>query len=248
MAEWLVFVAALGVGALIGCVGIGGVLLVPTLSLLGHVPVHDAIAAAMFSYLFSGAAATWVYARKGSIDWKASLWLGLGAMPAAFAGAFAATLIGGQVLEFFIATLVIFAGVRAFQPAPAPSGSGSLSNAALGAIGTVVGFGSAMTGTGGPLLLVPLLVWLRMPILMTIGLSQAIQLPIAILATAANLRYGRLDLHLGLLLSGALLVGSIAGARLAHVVSTLFLTRFVGGLMLAVGMLILLRLSGTLGW
>ena len=85
--ELAIFCAALGIGVLIGCVGIGGVLLVPALAILGAVPVHAAIAAAMFSYLFSGGAATWVYARQGSIDWRASAWLGAGAMPAAFAGA-----------------------------------------------------------------------------------------------------------------------------------------------------------------
>jgi uncharacterized protein len=109
-------------------------------------------------------------------------------------------------------------------------------------LGASVGFGSAMTGTGGPLLLVPLLVWLRVPILATIGLSQAIQLPIAALATAGNLMAGQLDLMLGLTLGAALTVGSLAGARLAHVVSTVVLTRFVGVLMLAVGVMIIVRL------
>jgi len=245
MGVWGIAAAALVVGALIGCVGIGGVLLVPTLTYLGGVPIHDAIAAAMFSYLFSGGAATWVYARKGSIDWEQSLWLAIGAMPAALAGAFAASYVSARALELLIAALVIFAGLRALRPAQGGNHMKSLSKGALVGLGAFVGFGSAMTGTGGPLLLVPLLVWLHLPILTTIGLSQVIQVPIAALATAGNIAFGVLDVQLGALLAVALLVGAVVGARAAHVVSSAALTRFVGVLMLAVGALIVLRASGA---
>jgi uncharacterized membrane protein YfcA len=245
MGVWGIAAAALVVGALIGCVGIGGVLLVPLLTNLSNVPIHDAIAAAMFSYLFSGAAATWVYARKGSIDWGSSLWLALGAMPAALAGAFAATYVSAHALELLIAALVVFAGVRALRPSQGAERKTVLSKSALVGIGVFVGFGSALTGTGGPFLLVPLLVWLNVPILTTIGLSQVIQVPIAALATAGNIAVGVLDLHLGALLAVALVVGAVLGARIAHVVSSAFLTRLVGILMLVVGAMIILRKIGV---
>ena len=45
---------AILVGGLIGCIGIGGVLLVPTLIYLGGIDIRTAIAAAMFSYLLTG--------------------------------------------------------------------------------------------------------------------------------------------------------------------------------------------------
>lgn len=246
MTAWGILAIALVAGALIGCIGIGGVLLVPALVYLADVPIHSAIAAAMFSYLFSGGAATWIFARKGAIDWGSSAWLAVGAVPTAFAGAFSAAFVDPHLLEFLIAAFVVLAGVRALQPSGGPHSTTSLSPAALTIVGAVVGFGSAMTGTGGPLLLVPLLVWLRVPILTTVGLSQAIQLPIAALATVGNVLSGQLDLRLGALLSVALLCGSIAGARLAHVVSTQFLTRLVAVMMLAVGVLIMLRLGSVL--
>ena len=247
MVDWSIAAAALAIGALIGCVGIGGVLLVPTLAFLGGVAIHDAIAAAIFSYLFSGAAATWVYARKGSIDWGSSLWLAIGAMPAALAGAIAASHVTARVLELLIAALVIFAGLRALRPTNGAERSASLSKGGLVGLGVFVGFGSALTGTGGPLLLVPLLVWMKVPILTTIGLSQVIQLPIAALATSGNVYFGLLDLQLGAVLAVMLLAGSVVGARAAHVLPSGTLTRFVGMLMLAVGGFIILRTSGVLG-
>lgn len=247
MADWGIAAAALAIGALIGCVGIGGVLLVPVLAFLGGVAIHEAIAAAMFSYLFSGAAATWVYARKGSIDWNSSLWLAIGAMPAALAGALAASYATALALELLIAALVIFAGIRALRPAHGKERTSSLSKPGLVGLGLFVGFGSALTGTGGPLLLVPLLVWMNVPILTTIGLSQVIQLPIAALATAGNVHFGLLDLWLGAVLAVMLLLGSVVGARAAHVLPSGTLTRFVGVLMLAVGAFIILRTAGLFG-
>ena len=44
-----------------------------------------------------------------------------------------------------------------------------------------------LSGTGGPLVLVPILTFLSMPLLAVIGLSQAIQIPIAVFATIESM-------------------------------------------------------------
>src|ERR1700722_17572949 len=102
---------ALVSGLLIGCIGVGGVLLVPGLSLMG-VDVHAAIGASMFSYLFSGVIGSWLYARKASIDWLQAMWLGAGAMPGALAGALLAARLSGSVLLGLGGGAVVFAGLR----------------------------------------------------------------------------------------------------------------------------------------
>ena len=68
------------VGILIGAIGIGGVLLVPTLTYLLGLGIHVAIATAMFTYLFSGAVGAIEYARQNSIHWSMAVWLCLGAV------------------------------------------------------------------------------------------------------------------------------------------------------------------------
>src|SRR5215471_16702318 len=103
---------ALVSGLLIGCIGIGGVLLVPVLA-LGGVDVHAAIAASMFAYLFSGVIGSWLYAAKASIEWSAALWLGAAAMPGALAGALVASRLDGNLLLVFIGIAVAFSGIRA---------------------------------------------------------------------------------------------------------------------------------------
>jgi hypothetical protein len=107
----------------------------------------------------------------------------------------------------------------------------------------VTGYGSAMSGTGGPLLLVPILVWLKMPVLTAVGLSQVIQLPIAALATWGNLVYGNVDIAVGLGIAILLMAGVAAGARIAHWVPARVLRRIVALVLLAVGALIVTRLS-----
>merc|ERR1711879_171042 len=53
--------------------------------------------------------------------------------------------------------------------------------------GMAVGFGSSITGTSGPVLLLPVLMLVRWPILPALGHAQAIQVPIATLATLGHL-------------------------------------------------------------
>src|SRR5215208_7738884 len=68
-----VLVAALVVGLLIGCVGIGGVLLTPALVYVGGLGFHLAAATSMWAFLFAGAAGTSIYSKHGSIDWPTAL-------------------------------------------------------------------------------------------------------------------------------------------------------------------------------
>ena len=50
---WLL-VIAFSVGALIGAVGIGGVLLIPALAAFAALPIHTARATALFTFAFTG--------------------------------------------------------------------------------------------------------------------------------------------------------------------------------------------------
>jgi uncharacterized protein len=52
---------------LIGRIGAGRVLRVPSLTIIG-LDVRKAIGASMFSFIFSGFIGVWLYAWKGSID------------------------------------------------------------------------------------------------------------------------------------------------------------------------------------
>ena len=102
-------------GMLIGCVGIGGVLLVPALAYIGNVDVHLAIASVMLSYLFTGVLGTILYARRGSITWTMNTALCAGAMPGAFAGAALVHAVPGTALELLIGLLVMLSGLHSLR-------------------------------------------------------------------------------------------------------------------------------------
>lgn len=235
---------ATGVGTLIGCVGIGGVLLVPSLAYLFGIPVQTAIAAAMVAYLFSGIVGTTIYARHGSIRWRMAFIMFASAGPAAFAGAAAVSITPGIWLELLIAILIVLAGINALRKGPEQSGATEphVGPVRLLGMGAITGVGSAMTGTGGPLVLVPMAVWMGFPALTAVGLSQAVQLPIAILATTGNVLYGTMDWTIAGILSAALVIGSAMGAKLAHAVPRESLRLFLAWVLVLVGLFIVSRL------
>lgn len=231
-------------GVLIGCIGIGGVILVPALTYVGGIDVQVSIASSMLSFLFTGIIGAALYARRGSIRWSMTGWLCVGAVPGAFLGAALVAVAPGKLLELFIAALTVFAGVNALMNRADASGTReSLGTGALASIGAFTGFGSALTGTGGPIILVPILVWLRLPVLMAVGLSQIIQVPIGALATIGNFTYGRVNVALGLAIAGMLMIGVAIGANIAHRISSQFLKRIVAVVLICLGVLIVMRLG-----
>ena len=247
-----IVVLGLLAGILIGCIGIGGVVLVPALHYLGGIAIHTAIGAAMMAYLVSGIVGTIVFGNKQSIKWDMAPWLWAGAMPGALLGALASSVAPAAILELAIGALTAVSGIHALtqgstgEPRNRIAAGPSLTNPALAIVGAITGFGSSLTGTGGPLVLIPILMWLNVPVLTAIGLSQAIQLPIAVTATAGNAAAGLLDVQLGAVLGLGLAFGSWSGAHLAHALPRAILFRIVAGVLVAVGLVILFKIVARL--
>ena len=231
-------VAALMVGLLIGCVGIGGVLLTPALVYVGGFGFHLAAATSMWAFLFAGAAGTLIYSRRGSVDWRLAAWLGAGVVPTAFAGAWANVALPEGVLMVLLAALMVLTGADALLRGPVVEQARRFGVATLLAVGAFVGFGSALTGTGGAVLLVPILLLLRAPVLAAVGAAQAVSLPVVAFSTAGYVLYGSVDFVLGTALGLVAVVGVVVGARIAHVAKAATLRRVVAGARLSPGLLI----------
>jgi len=236
-AAWLVLPTIVLAGGLIGATGIGGVLLVPVLSTLGGVPLPQAIAASSLGFALPALVALRPLRREPSMTARC-LPLLAGALVGAAAGAFFVRWIPGTVLMAGVTALVLFSGWRGLRK---PAGTSShpaqplLPPAALLGVGALVGIGSALTGTGGPVLVIPLLMLLGQPVIFAVVAAQAIQLPVALASSAVHAMAGRLDLGLALLCGVLMLAGSIAGQRAAQRLDTRQLQRLVSGLLLAVG-------------
>jgi uncharacterized membrane protein YfcA len=244
----MTFVAAVGIAALgiisglmIGCIGIGGVILVPALVFLVGIQIKIAIPAAMFAYIVSGLVASWVFARNKSIRWSLAILLCVGATPTAFAGAWAVSVVNPHALELGLGSLTLLSGLNSLLMRHKPDDLDhySVSNVTLSGIGALTGFLSSVTGTGGPLVLVPILMAMKLPVLTAVGLSQVIQLPVALAATLGNVLYGEIDPGLAGTLAAALTVGSWYGAKLAHSLPREILRRIVAVVLVFIGLFIL---------
>ena len=183
---FLLFNFTFFVGGFVG--GIGGVLLVPYLVFIFRLDAATAVASTMFAYIFSGLAATFAYARMGSVKWP-MVWPVCGAAaPAAFLGSLTVWIVPGEILLAGIAALTIFSGYRTLRPpVNARSDNKNIKTRALIAVGAISGYISVLVGAGGAVVLIPLLFAMGAPALLTIGLSQAIHFVIAATATMGEL-------------------------------------------------------------
>ena len=215
MSFTLVFLFGLFAGTLIGAAGIGGVVLVPLLVYGAGFSVHTSIAAAVSSFIFSGLIGSFAYAKRGEINWLQLVYLTVGAIPGTLIGTYTLSKVNAESLKLFIAAVLIFASSKQianikFKPLRNQT---TPSNISLLLVGFVTASLSVLSGTGGPLVLVPILTFLSMPLLPVIGLSQAIQIPIAGFATVGNEMLGIIRWEIVALLSPGLALGTFLGAK-----------------------------------
>jgi uncharacterized protein len=237
-----VAVTGLVLGIAIGAVGIGGVLLVPFLTLTLGIDVKHAIAAALLSYVPSCVVAVTLYGRRGSIPWREAGLLCLAAVPTAWLGARAAQHAPAGVLEAAIGFLLLAGGVYALLPSrDVEIGRRRLAPGTLLGLGGGTGFVSALTGAGGAFVLLPILLLLDVPVLPAIGLGQAIALPIAGLASLANIAAGIMDVWLAAGLAVTLTLGIAIGTPIAHALPQFLLRRLLGSAVVLAGLAMLLR-------
>ena len=230
--------ASLVVGALIGAIGVGGVLLVPWLVHAAGVPVQQAAAIAMLAFVGPGAVALVVARRAvlagGRVDWA----LVAATIPGALLGAAALAVVPERAALAVLAASVAIVGLRLVAgpsagAAPGPAASGASPAVGGVAVGAFTGFASALTATGGPMVLTPLALWRGVPLPEAVALGQLVQLPIAATATAGHALAGTADVAAGATIGALLVPGVLLGHRLGPRVPRRALGRTLGAVLLA---------------
>jgi uncharacterized protein len=233
----------LAAGWLIGATGIGGILVVPALVQFEGVAVQRGIAAAALAFALPGLVALW--SARGSFAGGSALGLTallVGAIPGAAIGALLVHQVNPQFLLAMLGGLALVSGAWSLRSrASNESRSQIVSAPVLAALGLVVGLGSALTGTGGPVLLVPMLMLIRHPLDETVVAGQAIQLPVALCSSAVHWTTAGIDLRLAGLLGVLLTAGALAGRWCGLRMPALGLRRLVSTLLLVVGVWFLSR-------
>ena len=209
--------------------GIGGIIIVPVLVQVGGLSPQAAIPIALAGYIPTGALGILAHVRKGTLAVSSARRLCLGAVPAATLGVLAVDHVSASVLMLLMAAMAVLSGSYSFFR---ESGDGAaqrveLSSDRLLGLGSATGLLSSLTGTGGPAVLLPMLLYLEVPTVVALGLAQAVQLPIAGFATLVGLVRGQVDVAQSLMLGCGLAAGSWAGVQLAYRLDAMALRRMM---------------------
>jgi len=240
---FLLAATALLAGTLIGAVGVGGVLLIPALIAFADLDIHQASASALFTFIFTGVLGTYLFQRRGSIAWQMSLPVCVGVLVASYIGAEVNAITGDRFLTGLIGVLVIAAGIWALTARIATdSGSSSfaqqltpIKTVVLTMVGLIAGFGSGLSGAGGPLFFVPLMLVLKFSPLLIIGIAQVIQIIGSSSGSAANILNHAVDFKIVALILPFELIGIWIGVIIAHRVRVEHLKKVAAWLCILVG-------------
>ncbi len=234
------------VGFFIGSVGVGGVLLIPPLVWLGGLGIHVAASTALLTFFFTGLFGTWLFHRRGSIDWRMTVPVCVGAVVFSYLGALVSSTIDARVLALIVAAIIVFAGIYVLLPSRREEGNyrkggDSTERLLLLGVGAAAGFGSGLSGAGGALFSVPMMMVLGFVPLAAIGTSQVLQVVVAFSGTIGNIQFGSVDFHTAAWITLFELAGVVLGTRAAHAVSVQALRRMAAGLCIVVGLVMLVR-------
>lgn len=235
---------AIGGGFCIGAAGVGGIILIPALIVSG-LTTRQAQATSLFTFLFTGLYGAWLFQRRGSIEWRQALPVCAGAAIFSYLGAWVNSLVAVQILNLVVASIIVTAGAYLVIPPPplkVQRQELERQRLLLVVIGAAAGFGSGISGAGGPLFLVPMMLAAGFAPLSAIGTGQVLQVVSGFFASLGNFRYGSIDFRIAGYLAVAELAGVFLGVHVAHRAKVLHLRWLVAGLCLLVGCAMFVRI------
>ena len=224
-------------GVLSGLFGVGGgIVMTPGIDiLLGAAPIV-AIATPLPVILPTALTGALTYRKAGELDHRAAGWMILAGIPGAVAGAALTEVVDTQLLLMATAALLGYQAVGVLRGAERRAAADRLAGPApYLAVGLVAGLVSGLLGTGGGLVMVPLLTaWLGMPLKRALGTSLAAIVVLVIPGTVVHAALGHIDWGIFL----AVTLGSVPGARIGAGIALgtreRTLRRLVGTFLLAV--------------
>ena len=237
---------ALIVGFFCGCTSIGGILLIPAIVLLSSLSIHEAMATSLFTFAIMALLGTFLHCRKGSIPWHRAAALCLGALLSGFAGAKANALFSAELLNAVLALLILFAGVSAPRSGSKPvldvtTASADRQSLVLFLLGLLVGFMAGLTGIGGPVLSVPLMIAIGFSPLTSIAVAQPLQLIAGFSGSVIYILNGAIDYFMALWVTVIELIGFYAGVRAAYCLNAHILRLIISLLCIVTAAYLLLR-------
>lgn len=241
----LLAVSSLLVGILIGSTGIGGVLLIPALVLFGGLSTHEAMATALFTFFFTGILATWIFQRHGSIDWGVALPVCAGSLVSSYFGALSGGIASARVLNLLLAGIIMASSLFPFLPFVSidlASRLGRRGNTILlTGIGLFTGFLCGMTGAGGGIVSLPVMLICGFHPMAAIATGQILQSVVSLSGSMGNHGNGFIVFSIAWPVALCELIGVAVGVKLIHALPIALTRKIATFLCLLIGFYIAVR-------
>ncbi|MFE1786472.1 sulfite exporter TauE/SafE family protein [Streptomyces sp. NPDC059506] len=239
----VIVAASLLIGISLGILGGGGsILTVPILVYLAGVEAKQAIATSLFVVGVTSLAGVVSHARAGRVRWRTGLIFGAAGMAGAYIGGRLAEFVPGTVLLVAFGLMMVataVAMIRGRKEGPKnvhtelPVGRVVLD-------GVVVGLVTGLVGAGGGFLVVPALALLGgLPMTVAVGTSLLVIAMKSFAGLAGYLSSVQIDWELALIVTGAAVVGSLLGGRVAGRIPQEVLRKGFGWFVIVMGVFVL---------
>jgi len=198
--DWFIF-AFIGVitGTVAGLLGLGGgLIIVPALLVVfswqdiaeQHI-MQLAVATSLMTITLTSLSSTFTHHKLGNVNWDSVLNLLPSLIIGGFTGAYIATIMASQYLQYCFAIYMILMAMAMWNLDLFTVNERSISTVPTFAVGGLVGGISALVGIGGGSLLVPYFTMMKQSIKRAIGTSSACGFPISVAAIVGFLFFGK---------------------------------------------------------
>lgn len=184
---FIVVLANLIVGTLIGISGIAGFLLPMIYVGVLNMPIRDAFALSFISFFVGGIIGSYSYWKLGNIDIKFAKLLSIGSIFGAILGVKLNMIISVEIAKIFLYLVVLLSGISILMKKVNNDGGKKSININLldnKVFVIFIGFLTAaicsLSGAGGPILVVPILTILGMDLKVAVGVAILNQIVIAL--------------------------------------------------------------------
>ena len=240
----VLYAICLLVGFLVGGTGMGGILIPPSLVLLSELSTHAAMGTTLASFIPMNVCGTLLFSRMGHLPWAKAWPLLIGGACSAGPCALGNVRFNGSFLMLLLSLLILFAGFSAFRPPKDQKLSSSnfwQSSFGLFIIGLLTGTVAGLTGAGGPLLAIAMMVATSTHPLTAVGLSMPYSLSTAVAASYANYLNGNLDFPMLWKISLLEFVAFLFGVRLVSKMPLATIRRLMGITCAGLGLFLFLK-------
>nr|WP_294463924.1 sulfite exporter TauE/SafE family protein [uncultured Sellimonas sp.] len=172
-----IVIANVLIGGMIGMTGIAGFLLPMLYSGFLGMPSVQGLALSFFAFLISGVLGAYNYYRAKHLDLKLAVWISAGSFVGAIGGVRLNLLIEEDMVKKILYLVVLLSGISILLRKESED---TKKNDRPGqkipplfwmAFGAVTGLICALSGAGGPILVMPLLVVLKVPVRTAVGIA-----------------------------------------------------------------------------